>query len=178
MDSLTHIVLGACIGEVFIGKKAGRRSLFLGAVAQKACPILILWPRSLPAPTQDLIAHRGITHSLLFVLLVTPLLAWLADKWRRPHDIAFSTWLWFFAVELLTHLSLDIFNAYGTGLLEPFSHQRFCVHAMFVADPLFSILPGIVTVALVFMRRDFMRKTVGDNCHWLVHFLFGHQCVQ
>lgn len=157
MDSLTHIVLGACIGEVFIGKKAGKRSLFLGAVAQ-SLPDIDFMASFFTTPTQDLIAHRGITHSLLFVLLVTPLLAWLADKWRRPHDIAFSTWLWFFAVELLTHLSLDIFNAYGTGLLEPFSHRRFCVHAMFVADPLFSVFPGIVTVALLFMRRDFKRK--------------------
>jgi len=33
MDSITHIVLGACIGEVFIGKKAGKRALLLGAVA-------------------------------------------------------------------------------------------------------------------------------------------------
>ncbi len=145
MDSLTHIVLGACIGEVFIGKKFGKRSLFLGAVAQ-SLPDIDFVASFWMTPTQDLIAHRGITHSLLFVLLVTPLLAWLADKWRRPHDIAFKTWLWFFAIELLTHLSLDIFNAYGTGLLEPFSHQRFCVHAMFVADPLFTILPAVIAV--------------------------------
>jgi inner membrane protein len=157
MDSLTHIVLGACIGEVFIGKKAGKRSLFLGAVAQ-SLPDIDFVASFWMTPTQDLIAHRGITHSLLFVLLVTPLLAWLADKWRRPHDIAFKTWLWFFAVELLTHLSLDIFNAYGTGLLEPFSHQRFCVHAMFVADPLFTILPTIIAVLLLFMNRDWKRK--------------------
>jgi inner membrane protein len=157
MDSLTHIVLGACIGEVFIGKKFGKRALLLGAVAQ-SLPDIDFVASFWMSPTKDLIAHRGITHSLLFLVLVTPLLAWLADKWRRPHNIAFTTWLWFFATELMTHLALDCFNAYGTGLLEPFSHQRFCVHAMFVADPLFTILPLVVTIALLFMRTDYKRK--------------------
>ena len=157
MDSLTHIVLGACIGEVFIGKKFGKRALLLGAVAQSLPDIDFVAGFWMPI-TRDLIAHRGITHSLLFVLLITPLLAWLADKWRRPHNIAFTTWLWFFATELMTHLALDCFNAYGTGLLEPFSHKRFCLHAMFVADPLFTILPLVVTIALLFMRTDHKRK--------------------
>src|SRR5439155_20118594 len=88
----------------------------------------------------------------------TPLLALLADRWRRPHNIAFTTWLWFFAVELFTHLLLDSFNAYGTALLEPFSHRRFSFHAMFVADPLFTILPLVITIALLFMRTDYKRK--------------------
>lgn len=157
MDSVTHIVLGACIGELFIGKKAGKRSLLMGSAAQ-SLPDIDFVASFWMTPTQDLIAHRGITHSLLFVLIVTPLLAWLADRWRRPHNIRFSIWLWFFAAELLAHLLLDCFNAYGTGLLEPFSHRRFCMHAMFVADPLFTIVPAVIAFALFFMRRDFNRK--------------------
>ncbi|THU31149.1 metal-dependent hydrolase [Niastella caeni] len=157
MDSITHIVLGACIGELFIGKKAGRRALLMGAVAQ-SLPDIDFVASFWMSPTRDLIAHRGITHSLLFVLLVTPLLAWLADRWRRPHNITFSTWLWFFAVELLTHLTLDSFNAYGTGLLEPFSRRRYAMHAMFVADPLFTIVPTIVAIALLFMKSDYKRR--------------------
>ena len=171
MDSLTHIVLGACIGEVFIGKKAGRRALLLGAVAQ-SLPDIDFVAAFWMTPTGDLVAHRGITHSLLVVLLITPLLAWLADRWRRPHNIAFSTWLWFFAVELLTHLALDSLNAYGTGLLEPFSHRRFAMHAMFVADPLFSIVPGIIAVALLFMKGDYKRKRwAGIAIGWCVFYL-------
>ncbi|MBO9203973.1 MULTISPECIES: metal-dependent hydrolase [Niastella] len=172
MDSLTHIVLGACIGEVFIGKKFGKRALLLGAVAQ-SLPDIDFVASFWMTPTQDLIAHRGITHSLLFLLLVTPLLAWLANRWRRPHNIAFTTWLCFFATELLTHLALDCFNAYGTGLLEPFSHQRFCVHAMFVADPLFTILPLIVSIALLFMKTDHKRKRwAAIAIGWCVFYLF------
>src|ERR1044072_8741755 len=131
MDSITHIVLGACIGEVFIGKKAGKRALLLGAVAQ-SIPDIDFVAGFFVSPTQDLLVHRGFTHSILFCAIITPLLAWLADKWRRPHNIAFSTWCWFFGAELFTHLLLDTFNAYGTALLLPFSHRRFAFHAMFV----------------------------------------------
>ena len=34
MDTLTHIVLGACIGEVLATKKVGKKALVLGAVTQ------------------------------------------------------------------------------------------------------------------------------------------------
>lgn len=157
MDTVTHIVLGACIGELFIGKKAGKRALLLGAVAQSV-PDIDFVASFFLTPTQDLIAHRGVTHSILFVLIITPLLAWLADRWRRPHNIAFTTWLLFFGVELFTHLLLDTFNAYGTALLLPFSHRRFAFHAMFVADPLFTIFPLAVSIALFFMNADRRRK--------------------
>lgn len=157
MDTVTHIVLGACIGEVFVGKKAGKRALLLGAVAQSV-PDIDFVASFFLTPTQDLIAHRGFTHSIFFVLIITPLLAWLADRWRRPHNIAFTTWLLFFGVEMFTHLLLDTFNAYGTALLLPFSQRRFAFHAMFVADPLFTLFPLAVSIALWFMNADRKRK--------------------
>jgi hypothetical protein len=33
MDSITHIAVGACIGEVFAGKKIGKKAMWLGAAA-------------------------------------------------------------------------------------------------------------------------------------------------
>jgi inner membrane protein len=33
MDSLTHIVAGACIGEIALGKKIGRKAMLWGALA-------------------------------------------------------------------------------------------------------------------------------------------------
>lgn len=156
MDSLTHIVLGACIGEVIVGKKIGRRALLLGAIAQSV-PDIDFVASFFLSPTKDLIAHRGFTHSFLFAALITPVLAWLADRWRRPHDVAFSTWLWLFSIEIFVHLLLDGANMYGTGYLEPFSHARFSYHALFVADILFSIVPAIACIGLVgfksFSRR-------------------------
>jgi len=156
MDTLTHIVLGGCIGEIFVGKKIGRRALFLGAVAQSV-PDIDFIGSFLYSPSANLLAHRGFTHGFLFALIVTPVLAWLADRWRRPHDVRFRTWLWFFGTEIIVHIVLDAANAYGTGWFEPFNNARFSYHLLFVADPLFSIVPGVVFVWLAFKRRHRQR---------------------
>ncbi|WP_223696306.1 metal-dependent hydrolase, partial [Escherichia fergusonii] len=34
MDSITHIVTGACIGEIFAGKKLGKKAMLWGAATQ------------------------------------------------------------------------------------------------------------------------------------------------
>ena len=171
MDTLTHIVLGGCIGEIFVGSKIGKRALILGAVAQSVPDfdfVLSFWY----SPSANLLAHRGFTHSFLFIILVTPLLAWLADKWRRPHDVSFKTWCWFFATEMLVHIFLDAFNAYGTGWFEPFNDVRFTFHILFVVDPLFTIVPVIVFFWLLFRRTHRQRTfwsviTIG----WCVFYL-------
>jgi inner membrane protein len=157
MDSLTHIVLGACIGEVMVGKKIGRRALLMGAIAQSLPDIDFLASFFL-SPTSDLLAHRGFTHSFLFALIVTPVLALLADRWRRPHDVSFATWLWFFGIEVFTHIMLDGANMYGTGWLEPFDHRRFSYHALFVADIFFSIVPAIVFAGLLIFKSHKRRR--------------------
>lgn len=152
MDSLTHIVLGACIGEAFAGKQVGKKAMFWGALMQSLPDIDFIASFWLN-PVNDLLAHRGFTHSFLFILLVTPLMALIAERVHRPHDISLKKWLWFFATEMLVHIVLDAMNAYGTGWLEPFSHHRFGFHILFVADPLFSIWPAIAFIALLLMKN-------------------------
>lgn len=100
-------------------------------------------------PTENLLAHRGFTHSLLFVVLVSPFLALLAERWHRPHDVPTGKWIWFFAVEGMVHILLDGFNVYGVGWLEPFSNHRFSFNTIFVADPLFSAGPAIAFLLLL-----------------------------
>lgn len=34
MDSITHIAIGACMGEVFAGKQLGKQALLWGVLAQ------------------------------------------------------------------------------------------------------------------------------------------------
>lgn len=105
-------------------------------------------------PVSDLVAHRGITHSLLFAALVSPILAWVAKRLRHRNDLPYRTWLLFFLSEMLIHLFLDSFNAYGTGWFEPFNHVRVSFQAMYVADPLFSVLPAVAFVLLLLRRED------------------------
>lgn len=137
MDSLTHVVLGGCIGEVTGGKKLGKKAIVLGAVAQSLPDfdfVASFWLN----PANDLLAHRGFTHSFLFVALCAPVLALLANRYL-PGTLSLRKWIGFFALQIFVHIFLDAFNAYGVAWFEPFSHQRVSFHALFVADPFLSV---------------------------------------
>ena len=148
MDSLTHIAIGACLGEVFAGKKLGKKALLWGALAQ-SIPDIDFLATIWTSTSENLLAHRGFTHSFLFALIITPLLALAAEKWHRPHNIAFRKWMLFFGAQVLVHLLIDGMNVYGAGWFEPFSHHRVSYNWIYVADPFFSIWPGISLLALL-----------------------------
>ncbi len=152
MDSLTHIALGACVGEAFFERGFGKKAMIWGALAQSIPDIDFvagLWT----SPAGDLLAHRGFTHSILFALLIIPAFALTADKIHRPHNIAFRTWILFFAAEVFMHLFIDAFNNYGIGWFEPFSHARYSFNTIYVADPFFSLWPGIALLMLLLLKR-------------------------
>ncbi len=82
MDSLTQIVLGAAVGEAVLGKKLGNKALLWGAVAGTIPDLDVLSKLFV----DDLTAnewHRGFSHSILFCLMASPILAWLIHKKER-----------------------------------------------------------------------------------------------
>lgn len=153
MDSLTHLAVGACMGEAFAGKKLGKKAMLWGALAQSIPDIDFIasfWMDT----SSNLLAHRGFTHSFLFCALITPLFALLAERWHRPHNIRLAKWMLFFGGVILVHILIDAFNNYGVGWFEPFSHQRVSFNTIYVADPFFSLWPGLACVALIYLKRS------------------------
>ena len=75
MDSLTQIVLGAAVGEAVLGKKVGNKAMMWGAIAGTIPDLDVLSKLFLDAVTSNEL-HRGFSHSLLFSLLMAPLLGW------------------------------------------------------------------------------------------------------
>lgn len=153
MDSLTHIVLGACIGEILLNKNAGKKVILWGALAQSVPDIDFLAGLWMPVST-ELLAHRGITHSFLFAFFAAFFLALVAARWHKVEPISLRKWFFFFLIEIGCHLFLDALNNYGIGWFEPFSDTRIAFNVIYVADPLFSILPALAFVFLVFLRTD------------------------
>lgn len=153
MDSLTHIVLGACIGEVLLDKNAGRKAMLWGALAQSVPDIDFLAGLWMPVST-ELMAHRGITHSFLFAFFIAFFLALVAARWHKAEPISLRKWFFFFLIEIACHLFLDALNNYGIGWFEPFSATRISFNVIYVADPLFSIIPAIAFGFLLFLRTD------------------------
>jgi inner membrane protein len=160
VDTLTHIAIGACIGELFTDRQFGKKALIWGALAQSIPDIDFISTFWL-GPTEELIAHRGFTHSILFGILITFFMAVTAERFHRPHDISLRKWMFFLGTEVTVHLFLDAFNNYGTGWFEPFSDRRVSFHTLFVVDPVFSIFSGLACLALIFLPSDHRRRI-----HW------------
>ena len=182
MDSITHIALGACMGEAFAGKKLGKKAMLWGALAQ-SIPDIDFMAAFWTDTTSNLLAHRGFTHSFLFCLIITPVLAYLAEKWHRPHNISFKKWVLFFGTVIFIHVFIDAFNNYGVGWFEPFSHKRISFNAIYVADPFFSIWPGIAFAALVIAsqnrpnRKKWCAMGLGLSSLYLVYCLFNKALI-
>jgi inner membrane protein len=71
--------MGACIGDMVAGKKLGKQAMLWGALANNLPDIDVVAELWMDQP-HTLLAHRGFTHSFLFVLIFTPMLAWVLKK--------------------------------------------------------------------------------------------------
>jgi inner membrane protein len=154
MDTLTHIVAGAVIGELVLGKKVGKKAMLFGALAGNA-PDLDALMNFFVSDVDALVLHRGITHSVFVAALVGPILGWSLNRYFR-HDFL-REWMTLFTINILFHLFLDTCTMYGTGLLMPFSDERFAFNNIFVADPLYTI-PLVFSVLFLLILKSGSRQ--------------------
>lgn len=157
MDSLTHIVLGACLGEVMLDRKAGRKAMLWGASAQSVPDIDFVAGMWMPLP-QELLAHRGLTHSFLFAIIISFFLALVAARWHKAERISLRKWMLFFLIEIFCHLFLDSMNNYGIGWFEPFIDYRISFDVLYVADPLFTLVPLIAFLLLLVLKTGHAKR--------------------
>lgn len=151
MDSVTHIVLGACLGKVLLPKEMGKKALVLGALAH-SIPDIDVISSFFNTATQDLLLHRSISHSL-FIAIVFALLLSAFSFVRNKRKIKFARLFIPFLIMVGLHDILDTCNNYGTELFAPFSATRYSFHLLYVADPIFTILPLIAAV-LLFVKKS------------------------
>ena len=159
MDSLTHIVLGACIGEAVAGKKLGKKAMIIGALAQSVPDIDFVTTFWL-SDSKDIVAHRGITHSIIFAVIAILILSWLARYLFRKLRLSWKLWFLIFGLNIFTHIFIDAFNAYGIGWFEPFSEKRFSFNILFVADPFFSIWSFLACLVLARFHIEHKKRKI------------------
>jgi inner membrane protein len=153
MDSLTHIVVGASVGEALLGKYAGKRAMFFGALAGSA-PDIDAFMNFFVSDLESLILHRGITHSVFVAFIAGPLLGWSIWKYFKGEKGPLSLWMAMMTINIIIHLFLDTATMYGTMLLTPFSDFRFAFDNIFVVDPLYSVPIAISFTALLILKSD------------------------
>ncbi len=101
---------------------------------------------------QNMVAHRGATHSLLWLSLAAPPLAWIAHRVSGPPD-AFRRWWLALWLALISHALVDTLSVYGTQLAHPFSDYPYATGSLFIIDPLFP-LPLVAGVVLALVVRS------------------------
>jgi inner membrane protein len=157
MDSVSHIVIGAAIGEAFLGKKIGRWGMLLGAIA-KSLPDFDLFYTGLNDPRAYICDHRAHTHSLIIEALYAIPIAWLLVKLFRQ-KISFKRMLVFMLTCLWGHSLLDWCTNFGTQLLLPFTNENYALNTLAIVDLLFTLPMLILVVIAVFQRKNEERRT-------------------
>jgi inner membrane protein len=157
MDTLTHTVIGACMGEAIAGKQLGKKAMWMGALANNFPDVDVisgLWENE----THSLLVHRGITHSIICNLVMSFVFAWIFQKLYTKYEVSYKRWLILFGSGLFLHIILDAFTAYGTGWFEPFSHYRVTFNTIFILDPVFTLPVLVATIALMILRRQSQKR--------------------
>lgn len=152
MDSLTQIVLGAAVGEATLGRKVGNKALLWGAIAGTIPDLDVLYIKLIGGDAIDeIVLHRGFSHSILFAFLMAPILGWLVNwLYKKKPQADFKGWTTLFFWSIFTHPLLDSLTTYGTQLFLPFSDYRVSIASVFVVD-LFYTLPFLLCVIGVSM---------------------------
>jgi len=166
MDSLTHVVLGAAIGTAVLGRKVGPRAALWGAISSTLPDLDVLVRHG--DPISDFTLHRAWSHSLFWLTLAAPFIAWAIARLHRGGGASFRDWLPLVWLALLSHPLLDAFTVYGTQLLLPFSDYPVGMGSMFIIDPLYTVPLIVGVLAAVRWRRKAPARAARWNTAGLV----------
>lgn len=145
MDSFTQIVLGISITHVALNKHvAAKKIILFGAVVATLPDLDIYIAKLFNDPLTEIEIHRGFSHSVIFFIFLSMLIAFLVKRWFNEVSIKqlyFTTFL-----VLFTHSLLDVFTTWGTQLFWPLP-QKLALKSIFVVD-LFYTVPLLLGMIL------------------------------
>ena len=158
MDSLTQLVFGAACGEAILGKKVGRRALIWGGVLGTLPDLDVFIP--LGSPVDDFVSHRGFSHSLFLLALLSPLIAKLITTIHKDTKQLYAKWVFLSFIVLEGSVLLDLLTIYGTQIFWPFDTTPHAVPSLFIIDPLFT-LPILIGVSAALFLKNYRLNFIG-----------------
>ena len=92
VDNLTHFAFGSAVGLAVMGRrtKPWKAALWGGICCNLPDLDVFL---SHGDPIRDMTYHRGPTHSLLYLTLIAPLVAWVVSRVHRERQLFGRWWL-------------------------------------------------------------------------------------
>jgi len=158
MDSVTQIVIGGVIGEKVLGQKAGNQAILWGALIGTLPDLDVLFSPFL-TPVDQLFVHRGMSHSLLFSIMLAPLLGVLLRQIYRKKGISFVQWTGFSLSVLIGAVAIDYLTTYGASILWPFSNYRIELSTIAIVDLLYTMPLMIGLVILLVSKKHSILRT-------------------
>lgn len=118
MDSITQATLGAAMGHAVLGEKMGNKAILIGAIAGTIPDLDIFSRLFLDHQVYGLVYHRGITHSIIFTLLASPIFAWLSLKyyergWNKKLGVQVTLAIWWVLFYTLILFGLGMGSYYS-----------------------------------------------------------------
>jgi len=162
MDSLTQLTFGAACGEAVLGQKVGRKALVWGAVLG-TIPDLDVFI-SLGGPVNEFVYHRGFSHSLIILALLSPLMAWLISTVHADTKRFYPGWLLLSFLVLEGSVLLDLLTIYGTQIFWPFDTTPKAIPVLFIIDPLFTLPVVFGVLAVLLLKRH---RTLGHRLNMI-----------
>ncbi|WP_188207314.1 metal-dependent hydrolase [Alkalibacillus aidingensis] len=184
MDTATHITMGFAVGGLATLDPAVQQdpslahAVLIGAVIGSHAPDFDTLFKFKDNATY-IRHHRGSSHSPLAVLIWSVLVS-LAIYFFYPEVAFLNLWLWIL-FSVIFHVFVDIFNAYGTQALKPFTNKwialgwisTFDPYIFFLflaggfawllgADPAVTYLIVFFIVFLYYIKRFYDKKEITD----------------
>jgi inner membrane protein len=154
MDSLSQIALGSAVAIGIMGRRtAVWKSATWGAVAGTLPDLDVVIDHG--DALLNMVLHRAESHSLVWLTLFAPMLAWGVSRLHRETHL-FRFWWLALWLTLVTHPLLDAMTVYGTQLLLPFTNHPYGVGSVFIIDPAYT-LPLVVGVVAALRMDDATR---------------------
>ena len=125
-SAFSHAFVGAALGALFRRPGPPARFWLAGAACAAIPDLDVLGPLWFGVPWRSLLGHRGITHSLVFAVVLAGLVAALVFRAPEWSGRRLGVWL-FLAVATASHGLLDAMSnaATGVALLAPFDDTRY-----------------------------------------------------
>ena len=158
MDSLTQLTLGAACAEKILGKEVGRQAWVWGAVLGTLPDLDVFIPFG--GPVNDMVFHRGFSHSFFLLALLSPIVAWFITKIHPQTKKHFFKWMLLTFVVFQASVVIDLMTIYGTQVFWPFDKTPQAIPVLFIIDPFFSLPIVFGCFAALILKR---KSTLGHR---------------
>ncbi|MDZ5470500.1 metal-dependent hydrolase [Bacillus sp. 31A1R] len=173
MDSITHTLFGLALYGAVDKRDMDKRTktaFLVTAVGASQIPDIDVISRFWDNEGLYQMWHRGITHSIFSTPIWAFLFYFISKLFWKVTDLRLLLLGW---IAVVIHNTSDLFNAWGTGYLEPFSNIRVTFGTIPIIDFVFWV---IIIAAFILSRKNNTRSPIYFRAAWA--FIMLHILIQ